>query len=231
MKPVRQGSLREVLVPLPSSTAELEWTTIRDEKEMYNVLLRRNMNKLMASSKNPFAEGPLNDLIGHTGEKIAADALLDGTFLDKYRDQLGDILTPEFEEFLSCMKRHPNATTEIDPEITVNDFQELFKKTKPTTSCGPSGLHMGHWVTAAFFEDLSEIHVLFINIANRFKIVYNRWAVTFHCMLQKEFRQYIHRLVRIIQLFESDFNAVQKLLLARRLMRHTENFYATTPES
>ena len=221
MKADRQGALREVLVPIPSCTDDLEWATIRDENEMYGVLLRRNLNKLMASAKNPFAEGPLNDLIGHLGEKPAADALLDGTFLDKYRDQLGDILTPEFEEFLTCMKKHPNATTDIDPEITVEDYQSLFKKTKPTTSCGPSGLHMGHWVTAAFFDDLSEIHVLFINIASRFKIVYDRWAVTFHCMLQKEFRPYIHRL-RIIQLFEADFNAVQKILLARRLMRHTE---------
>ncbi len=80
---------------------------------------------------------------------------------------------------------------------------------------------MGHWVTAAFLDDLSEIHVLFINIANKFKIVYDRWAVTFHCMLQKEFRPFIHRL-HIIQLFEADFNAVQKILLARQRMRHTE---------
>ena len=48
MKPIRQGALREVLVPLPSCTDSLEWTTIRDENEMYAVLLRRNMIKLMA---------------------------------------------------------------------------------------------------------------------------------------------------------------------------------------
>lgn len=85
---------------------------IWDETEMYGVLLRRNMHKLMASANNPFVEGPLNDLIGHTGEKSAADSLLNGTFLEKYCDQLGDILTPEIEEFLTCMKRHPNANEE-----------------------------------------------------------------------------------------------------------------------
>ncbi len=80
------------------------------------------MHKLMASAHNPFAEdGPLNDLVGHSGEKIAAEALLDGTFLDKYCNQLGNLLTTEFEE--SHMKWHPNATDGIDPKITVADFQ------------------------------------------------------------------------------------------------------------
>ena len=130
MKGDRNGALREVLVPVLSIGEGQEWTTIRDENEMYRVLLQRNQNKFMASAKNPFAEGPLNELIGHMGEKPAADALLDGTFLDKYRDQLQDILTPEFEEFLTCMKKHPNATTDIDPEITVEDYQALFRKNK-----------------------------------------------------------------------------------------------------
>ena len=159
---------------------------------MYRVLLRRNLNKFMASAKKPFAKGPLNNLLGPTGEKPAVDALLDGTFPEKYRNQLGDILTPEFEEFLKCMKKHPNATADIDPEITVKYFQSLFRKTKPTNSCGPSGLHMGHWVTASFFDDLSEFHVLFMNAASKFKIVYNRWAVAFHCMLQKDLLPYVH---------------------------------------
>ena len=82
---------------------------------MYQVLLQRKLNKSMASAKKSFAVGPLNDLLGHTGEKLAADALLDRTFLDTYRDQLGDLLTPEFEEFLTYMKKHPNATTDINP--------------------------------------------------------------------------------------------------------------------
>ena len=91
MKRDRHGTLREVLVPTPSSSATLEWMTITDEDEMYGVLLKRNMRKLLASATNPFATGPLNELLGHMGEKPAADALLDGTFLDKYCDQLGDI--------------------------------------------------------------------------------------------------------------------------------------------
>ena len=99
----RQGALREVLVPTPTTIDALEWTAIWDEDEMDRILLRRNLNKFMASAKKTFAEGPLDDLLGHTGEKPAADALLDGTFLEKYWDQLGDILTPEFKELLKCV--------------------------------------------------------------------------------------------------------------------------------
>ena len=105
--------------------------------------------------------------------------------------------------------------------VREKDFQSLFRKTQPTTACGPSGLHMGHWVTASFFDDLSEIHVLFMNTASKHKIIFNRWAVTFHCILQKDLLPYIHQL-RIITLFKADYNAVQKILLPRRLMQHTE---------
>ena len=76
----------------------------------------------------------------------------------------------------------------------MEDFQAFFKKTKPTTVCGPSGLHMGHWVMAFVIDDLPEIHVMFMNIASRFEIVYGRWSVTFHCMLQKEATYYAHKL-------------------------------------
>lgn len=61
------------------TSATLAWTTITDEDEMYGVLLQHNMRKLLASANNPFATGPLNELLGHMGEKPAANALLDGT--------------------------------------------------------------------------------------------------------------------------------------------------------
>ena len=50
MKSNRHGTLHEVLVPTPSSSATLEWMTITDEDKTYRVLLRRNMRKLLAST-------------------------------------------------------------------------------------------------------------------------------------------------------------------------------------
>ena len=58
MKGDRQGALREVLVPTPTTTDALEWTAIRDEHELYRVLLRRNLNKCMASEKKHSLKGP-----------------------------------------------------------------------------------------------------------------------------------------------------------------------------
>ena len=37
-------------------------------------------------------------------------------------------------------------------------YRKLFNKTKETTSCGPSGLHMSHWKAATESDELTFIH-------------------------------------------------------------------------
>ena len=49
------------------------------------------------------------------------------------------------------------------------------------------------------------------------------WKLSLHVMLQKETVPYIHRL-RIIQLFEADYNGALKIL-ARRLLANTEEHH------
>ena len=59
----------------------------------------------------------------------------------------------------------------------------------------------------------------FIWSAFQFGYSYERWEVSSHCMLLKKKHPFSQKL-RIIQLFEGDFNAGLKLLLGRKLLWH-----------
>merc|ERR1740139_16486 len=45
-----------------------------------------------------------------------------------------------------------------------------------------------------------------------------RWTRSLHCMIQKKSLPYINKL-RIVQLYEADFNTMLKILIRRRLMK------------
>ena len=47
------------------------------------------------------------------------------------------------------------------------------------------------------------------------------WENSIHCMLQKEPLPYLHRL-RIVQLYEADFNSYMKIVIGRKLTYHAE---------
>ena len=112
--------------------------------------------------------------------------------------------------------------------IRTRRIKKIFSKTRESTACGPSGLHMSHWKIALESENLMEMHSFFIWAAFQFGFLYDRWNVSWHCMLQKKDLPYVQKL-RIIQLFEGDFNGGLKYLLGRRLMDHvTKHKYMDT---
>ena len=103
-------------------------------------------------------------------------------------------------------------------KLSSEEYCQLFNKTREDTSCGPSGLHMSHWKAAAESDDLSLVHSIMTWAAFTLGITYKRWNISFHCMLQKLEKPYLHKL-RIIQLFEGDMNGGFKFLFGRLLMK------------
>ena len=71
---------------------------------------------------------------------------------------------------------------------------------------------MSHWLAALENEAIMEVHATFISAAFQLGISYKRWQISWHCMIQKLSQPYSHKL-RIIQLFEGDFNGGLKYIL------------------
>ena len=108
---------------------------------------------------------------------------------------------------------------EFEWDFGVTEYKALFDKTRESMACGPSGLHMSHCVAACEDKAIAEVHAFFIWSAFALGFSYQRWQVSYHCMIQKLSQPYIHKL-RIVQLFEGDFNGGLKYLLGKVFMRH-----------
>ena len=63
-----------------------------------------------------------------------------------------------------------------------------------------------------------EVHASLIWAAFAMGITYKRWTISWHCMIKKMDKPYINKL-RIIQLFEGDFNGGLKYLLGKVFMQ------------
>jgi hypothetical protein len=110
----------------------------------------------------PFAGGAKNtilyDLIGYTGMSKTAKEVINGTFLEKYGDDLGDIL-PKMEQViqeLSMLEEIKVLEKKIKTEILDVDFISGFKGWKESTSTSPSSLHLGHYKATVNDLDLKK---------------------------------------------------------------------------
>jgi hypothetical protein len=113
--------------------------------DIHKVILEWNKKYFHQADKTPFAGGTENtvlyDLIRYTGMSKATKEVVDGPFLQKYGDNLGDIL-PEMEQViqeLSMPEKIKVLGKKIETEISEEDFMSGFKGWKESTSTSPSG--------------------------------------------------------------------------------------------
>ena len=227
MKGIKKGEIRQLMIPTAnnpnndtSQHGSDNWIQINDTEKVFELLLEQNAKMLTKSKNGIAASGALGELIGHNAENEGlVDQILDGSA------NLNDIINEyphiaeEARRFIQQMKRDSRVENNFQSEYDETHFIETFKRTRETTSCGPSGLHMSHWKADTEHTPIAWVHAFFLWAAFALGTTYDRWAVSYHCMLQKLDKPYIHKL-RIIQLFEGDFNGGLKYLLGKRLMEH-----------
>ena len=233
----KKGAISHILLPKPGiskseedskkNIEEIKWEIVNKEEEVYFHLLNQNMKQLMKSKHSPFAMGKLAQECGQEGEGELTQQILNNKIpqetLNTIIQQTRRGIRGELKDFIKALaypkQKDGRPMEEFKWKFGKEEYQQLFKKTRESTACGPSGLHMSHWKACAEEEDLSEVNTFFIFAAFKLGFSYERWQNSWHCMLQKESKPYIHRL-RIIQLFKGDFNGGLKYLLGRQLMYH-----------
>jgi exonuclease III len=84
----KTGSIENLTIPVPKysttvkDTEKAGWDTIDDEETVFSLLLRKNAQQLMRSSKSPFAKGPIVDGCGIDGNGRYTKKLLNGIITD-----------------------------------------------------------------------------------------------------------------------------------------------------
>ena len=227
------GAIKKILVPrhkdemLPpeniqdliatTEPTDLVWEHIVDAKEMETYLLRYNKNSFRAAATSPNGHGVIHDAMTFSSLSPAGKALLAGEFPPEWHGS-----NTLLQEFLASFAKPTNVTERnaIKTEITPEDFSKGIRNWKESTSTSPSGRHLGHYKALIQDEILLECQVKMMNIAIARGISLDRWGNAVNVMIEKDIgRPAINRL-RIIHLFEADFNLFLKLQWGSRLVRN-----------
>ena len=220
-----EGTLRSLMVPAPitgitnNEKDPRTYTTITDSKLMFNLLLKRNFNHLMQSQEAMFTTGPLLDACGWYGEQGGMEKILEGMLDVENTAGAYPQYGKEGLEFLRALRYKTNEDGMDEEPFTwkfgTEEYLEVFNKTKESTACGPSGIHMSHWKAACERKEIARVHAFFMWAAFELGFTYKRWEQSWHCMIKKLDQPLLPKL-RIVQLFEGDFNAGLKYLIGKK---------------
>jgi exonuclease III len=209
----------------PPATEPVTYRTVHDSAEIEQIILERNAAHYSQAKETPFGQEPNRTLLGPDGTSDFSEAVLNGT----YRSLLNpDTVSPETFLMLDQLQR--TDVPPISPDITFADFTEGIRKWPERTSTSPSGRHLGHYkspllraATDPRANDIMHVHHTMLRLAVLRACPFERWCADLEVMLEKDpGKPYLHRL-RIICLYEADYNLYLKLMWAKRLVHHAED--------
>jgi hypothetical protein len=205
---------------------DIVWETVLDQHTIENCLLRYNRQSFWAAATSPCGHGVIYDALTFTSLTPEAKELLEGYIPPEWHGN--DTLLREFlSQFIT--PDHIRARPPIKTTMTSDDIIKGFSKWKESTTTSPSGRHLGHYKAIIQDHTLLTCLTKFMYIAVKSGISISRWAKATNVMLEKDVgNPCIHRL-RIIHLFEADFNLYMKLQWGKRLVKRAVKHHLLNP--
>jgi len=160
----------------------------------------------------PFLHSPLLQDVGFLGCGEAAQAILDGSYqcppnTDEY--------TRLFIEALRWPASLPDLISTI---LNEEAFSAHWRKARETTSSSFSGLHFGHYKSAASAPELAHLHARFTQLVFMTGISLSRYQSGLQVILEKKAGAINIDLLQAILLMEADFNAAMKILIGHHMV-------------
>ena len=108
---------------------------------------------------------------------------------------------------------------EKDIEITPDDFKRYWKRVDEGTSSSMAGLHHGHYKAAVKSDVSCKALLLQMTVIVRSGIPPDRWSIALQVLLEKVAGVCIVEKLRMIQLYEGDFNWFNKFIFGDMAMK------------
>ena len=202
------------------------WETVTVPERIESLLLQRNRHHFGQSEGTPFTMPPLQANIGYKADGYAAELILAG--------QMDEVAVEPATQLLIEHLQSRTAAT-LHGTISAKEVCGKLMSWKESTSTSPSGLHLGHYHCMwrkpndenrdKIVEDQQNLLECLVNLLNyslKYGYTFRRWTKIVNIMLQKDQgNPRIHRL-RVIHIYEADYN----LLLAvkwRQALHHAED--------
>ena len=233
-KPPHSQGLNSVIIPNAEASARTQQTLITNPKEVETKIIQRNIIHFGQAEGTPFTQPRLTQALGYTGVTDVATRILKGHDMSVLLDSLGS------GERRTLRQLNDGETSKtISINISFEEFNTGFRKWREATSTSPSGRHLGHYkaLLRAEWSDAKDANSpqIITNIKNPlgneiFLSLYHiaiatlragetldRWRQVQSSMLEKDpGKPFINRL-RVIHLYEADYNMLLKLLWSRKL--------------
>jgi len=138
-----------------------------------------------------------------------------------------NISDPYTTKLLVHLRRPPGTQ-----DVTIrseNEYNYGWQKARETTSSSPSGVHFGHYIAGIEDMVIAKLNRLMATIPMLTGISPTRWRTTLNVMLEKMAGNCWVEKLRIIMLFEADFNNNNKWL-GKAVMAQAESNQALAEE-
>jgi len=170
----------------------------------------------------PFLTEPLLSIFGETGtKKREFRQVLEGTFKVP---ATCDRLT---QQFLLAVRR-PRKVQEVT-QRSETEYLQGWRKARESTSSSMSGIHFGHYIAGTFNPEILIINRTMADIPLTTGYSPDRWKHGLNVLLEKVPGNVNIEKLRIILLFEADFNANNKWI-GRAVMQRAEECSLLAPE-
>ena len=201
-----------------TNAADITWDAVFDKQTIHTNLLRYNRNSFRAAAISPCGHGMIHDKLTLSSLSNEATELLSGKVPSSWHGN-DEVLLREFltsfaiPDEVKCKKP-------ISADITTKDVESGFKKWKQeTTSTSPSGRHLGHYKAIIQHKTLLQRFTQFLQITVASGLTLNRWCNAVNIMIEKDQGKPVLTRLRIIHLFEANFNFFLKLVWGSRLVK------------
>jgi hypothetical protein len=207
------------------------WRTITDPILIEKILIDRNIQHYGQALNTPFTKGELYKQLTFTGTSEIAEDLVSGTG-KKINIEQENAYT---QTIVSEIQNH-NKLNDISKDITFEEFKNGLIKWNERTTTSPSGRHLGHYKILTRLPVFESEHST-INISEKILYVYyqmmmicaksgntlERWCNVSTCMIEKVKGCPRIDKLRIIHLYEADYNLLLKIVWARKTVWHAHN--------
>ena len=195
------------------------------------VLLPHTVRRFCQHHETPFGQGDRCTSLGQDCSTADFARMRMGTY-DRELEQLSD----EAREWIRQLKQQDFVGTGniISTTISTEDWISGWMKMRESTASAPGG-HYGHYKTAAVVARLprdhpehtrvlAEVYANMLSLPLAHGFAPTRWQYCVDAILEKIPGKPRIEKLRIIMLYEADFNFVLKLIWGRRLIRHAERY-------
>ena len=227
LKPKNTGGVTKLELPInqPDGTEIFEVT--EDPKIIETACLQHNKQHFSQAQGTPFTVPPLSQIessaCGPVSDLILEGRLDELPFNVKSLPEAQQVILEELEQCLPTMP----------PTMSFEDFKRRFTIWREDTSTSPSGMYLSLYkalIASKTHDGLIDPQILqegedifmdiFIlsNVACRFGFAYDRWKEVVNCMINKKHDSFLLNQLRVIHLFEADYNLIIGLIFGRYMI-------------